>query len=151
MVVDAFNSSSPEAETDRSLLLWGQSGLHSKFQNSQGYIERPCLKKPTEQLEQQQSNLWSGYKHCRGVTMRILEWALLSPARPLPDVDVGGVVCSQGQVSSLFLRNYFFDVFRVGASPTYVWFLLWPDSAVTVELIVWFPQLLCEPGHCPSC
>jgi hypothetical protein len=26
--------------------VWGQPGLQSEFQNSQGYTEKPCLKKP---------------------------------------------------------------------------------------------------------
>jgi hypothetical protein len=27
--------------------LWGQPGLQSEFQDSQGYTEKPCLEKPT--------------------------------------------------------------------------------------------------------
>ena len=41
----AFNPSSQEAEAGRSLWVWGHPGLHSVFQDSQGSVERPCLKK----------------------------------------------------------------------------------------------------------
>ena len=34
-----------EAEADKSLWIWDQPGLQSEFQDSQDYIERPCLKK----------------------------------------------------------------------------------------------------------
>ena len=33
-----------EAEVGGSLWVWGQPGLQSGYQNSQGYIEKPCLK-----------------------------------------------------------------------------------------------------------
>jgi hypothetical protein len=45
MVVYTFNPGTPEAQEGRSLGVQGQPGLHSKFQNSQGYIEKLCLKK----------------------------------------------------------------------------------------------------------
>jgi hypothetical protein len=38
MLAHVFNPSTWEAEAD-----WGQPGLHSKFQNSQTYIVRPCF------------------------------------------------------------------------------------------------------------
>jgi hypothetical protein len=41
MVAHAFNPSTWEAEASR-----GQPGLQSEFQDSQGYIEKPCLEKP---------------------------------------------------------------------------------------------------------
>jgi hypothetical protein len=44
MVVHAFNPSTWEAEAGR-LLSSGQPGIQSEFQNSQGYTEKPCLKK----------------------------------------------------------------------------------------------------------
>jgi hypothetical protein len=34
----------------------GQSGLQSELQDSQGYTEKPCLKKPKHQQQQQQQN-----------------------------------------------------------------------------------------------
>jgi hypothetical protein len=32
--------------------VWGQSGLQSEFQDSQGYTEKPCLKKQTNKKTQ---------------------------------------------------------------------------------------------------
>jgi hypothetical protein len=46
VVAHAFNPSTQEAET--GLWVWGQSGLQSEFQDSQGYTEKPCLKKQKE-------------------------------------------------------------------------------------------------------
>ena len=40
----AFNPSTWEAEA-------GQPGLQSEFQDSQGYTEKPCLKKPKQQQQ----------------------------------------------------------------------------------------------------
>jgi hypothetical protein len=44
VVVHTFN---PELEGQRQVdfWVWGQPGLQSEFQESQGYTERPCLKK----------------------------------------------------------------------------------------------------------
>jgi hypothetical protein len=42
MVVHTFNLSTREGEA-------GQAGLQSKFQNKQGYTEKPCLEKPKAQ------------------------------------------------------------------------------------------------------
>jgi hypothetical protein len=44
MVAHAFNLSSWEAEA-ANFWVWGQPGLLSKFQDSQGYTEKPCLEK----------------------------------------------------------------------------------------------------------
>ena len=44
VVVYAFNPSTLEAEVDGSLRVWGQSGLQSEFQDSQGYTEKLCWK-----------------------------------------------------------------------------------------------------------
>lgn len=38
MVVHAFNTSTRKVEDGRFLWIWGQSGLHNKFQNNQGYL-----------------------------------------------------------------------------------------------------------------
>ena len=43
--MQSFNPSTWEAEVGKSLWGWGQSGLQSEFQNSQGYTDKPCLKK----------------------------------------------------------------------------------------------------------
>jgi hypothetical protein len=43
MVAHAFNLNTQEAEAGR-LGVQGQPGLQSKFQNSQGYTEKPCLR-----------------------------------------------------------------------------------------------------------
>jgi hypothetical protein len=45
MVVYAFNPSTREAEAGG---VRGQPGLQSEFQDSQGYTEKPCLKKQTK-------------------------------------------------------------------------------------------------------
>jgi hypothetical protein len=48
VVAHAFNPSTWEAEAGGSLAdLWvkGQPGLQSEFQDSQGYTEKPCLRK----------------------------------------------------------------------------------------------------------
>jgi hypothetical protein len=36
-----------ETEAWKSLWVWGQPGLYDKLQESQDYVERPCLKKQT--------------------------------------------------------------------------------------------------------
>ena len=41
---DAFNPSTREAEAG-GFLIRCQAGLQSEFQDSQGYIEKPCLEK----------------------------------------------------------------------------------------------------------
>lgn len=43
MVVHAFNPSCLEAETDRSLRVWGQPGLYIEFQASQSYTVSKTL------------------------------------------------------------------------------------------------------------
>lgn len=35
--------STPEADAGGSLCIWGQTDLHSKFPDNQGYVEKPCL------------------------------------------------------------------------------------------------------------
>ena len=44
-MVDSFDLSTQEAEAGESLPVRGQPGLQNKFQDSQGYTEKPCLKK----------------------------------------------------------------------------------------------------------
>ena len=47
MVAHTFNPNTQEAETGGSLLVRGQPGLQSLFQDNQGcYTEKPCLEKP---------------------------------------------------------------------------------------------------------
>lgn len=43
-VVRSFVPNTWEAETNRSVWAWGQSGLHNKFKVNQGYIVKLCLK-----------------------------------------------------------------------------------------------------------
>jgi hypothetical protein len=49
VVVYTFNLSTQEAEADRSLWVQRQPGLQSEFQDSPGYTEKPCFKKPKQQ------------------------------------------------------------------------------------------------------
>jgi hypothetical protein len=44
--LDTCNSRTQEAEAGGSLRVQGQPGVHSEFQDSQGYLERTCLKQP---------------------------------------------------------------------------------------------------------
>jgi hypothetical protein len=53
VVVHAFNPSTWEAEAGGSLSS-RQPGLQSEFQDSQGYTEKPCLKKQTKNKKQKQ-------------------------------------------------------------------------------------------------
>jgi outer membrane biosynthesis protein TonB len=52
VVALAFDLSSQEAGAERSLWVWGQSGLYREIQNSQGYIGTPCLKTKQPQTNQ---------------------------------------------------------------------------------------------------
>lgn len=57
MVVHDFHPSTWEAETDGSPWVQGQRGLHSEFQDSQGYVEKFCLnKKARKQANKQKTN-----------------------------------------------------------------------------------------------
>jgi hypothetical protein len=49
VVAHAFNPSTQEAEAGGFL---SQPGLQSEFQDSQGYTEKPCLKKTNKQKKQ---------------------------------------------------------------------------------------------------
>jgi hypothetical protein len=55
VVADTFNPSTQEAEADGSLWVWGQPGLQSKFQDHQGYTEKPYLEPPPP------SQFWKQY------------------------------------------------------------------------------------------
>jgi hypothetical protein len=56
MVVHAFNPSTREAEAG-GFLSRGQSGLQSEFQDSQGYTEKPCLKKPKKEKRKRKEKI----------------------------------------------------------------------------------------------
>lgn len=43
-MVKAFNPSTQKTEASKSLCIWGQPGLLSEFQESQGYIMKCCLR-----------------------------------------------------------------------------------------------------------
>jgi hypothetical protein len=58
MLVFTFNLSPQEAEAG-NLWVQGQTGLQSKFQNSQGYREKLYFKnKQINKQQQQQSQIW---------------------------------------------------------------------------------------------
>jgi hypothetical protein len=50
VVTKPFSPSTLEAEAGGSLLVLDQHGLQSKFPDSQGYTEKPCLEKPNQKL-----------------------------------------------------------------------------------------------------
>jgi hypothetical protein len=54
MVAHAFNPSTREAEVV-DFWVWGQPGLQSEFQDSQGYTEKPCLEKRERERERLKS------------------------------------------------------------------------------------------------
>jgi hypothetical protein len=47
--------------------VWGQPSLQSKFQDSQGYTQIPCLEKQQQQQQQQQEST-------RGVWVIVIVW-----------------------------------------------------------------------------
>ena len=49
----AFTPSTQKAERQADLRVRGQPGLQSKFQESQGYIEKPSLEKPNQTTNKQ--------------------------------------------------------------------------------------------------
>jgi hypothetical protein len=53
VVAHTFNPSTREAEAG-GFLSSRQPGLQSEFQDSQGYTEKPCLKKPKEEEEEEE-------------------------------------------------------------------------------------------------
>jgi hypothetical protein len=61
MAVHTFNTSTREAEAGESLEVEGQPGLQSKFQNTQGYKKKPCLKSPTSPFQKKHKNPSDGY------------------------------------------------------------------------------------------
>jgi hypothetical protein len=48
VVVHAFTPSTDRRQRQADLWVEGQPGLQSKFQDSQGYTEKPCLRKTRE-------------------------------------------------------------------------------------------------------
>lgn len=55
MIAHAFNTSTREAEAEESLWVQGWSGIYSTLQDSEGYIERSCLKQ-RNQLKKNNNN-----------------------------------------------------------------------------------------------
>jgi hypothetical protein len=50
LVEFTFNPSTQVEDASEYMWVRGQPGPQSEFQDSQGYIVKPCLKKPTNQL-----------------------------------------------------------------------------------------------------
>lgn len=46
-----------QSEAGGSLQVRGQPGLHRELQDSQGYVERPCLKKKNKQTNKQKPEI----------------------------------------------------------------------------------------------
>jgi len=63
VVAHTFNPSTWEAEAG-GFLSWGQPGLQSEFQDSQGCTEKPCLEKPKKKKKKKKgkenSHYWGG-------------------------------------------------------------------------------------------
>lgn len=59
MAICAFNIIPQEAETHQVLWVAGQSALQMKFQASQDYIVKPCLKQTKQQILKQKFILMS--------------------------------------------------------------------------------------------
>jgi hypothetical protein len=55
VVADTFNPSTQEAEAGE-FLSSRPAGLQSEFQDSQGYPEKPCIKKPKKQKNKKKKN-----------------------------------------------------------------------------------------------
>jgi hypothetical protein len=53
--VYAFNSSTQDGEAGGSLWVQGLPGLESKFQDSQGYTEKPCPEKKQNKTKQKKN------------------------------------------------------------------------------------------------
>jgi hypothetical protein len=51
VVAHVFNPSTREAEAGGFLSFWGQPGLQSEFQDSQGDTEKPCLEKQKQKTQ----------------------------------------------------------------------------------------------------
>jgi hypothetical protein len=64
MVTHAFNPSTWEAEAGR-FLSSSQPGLQSEFQDSQGYTEKPCLKKPNQRKKRERKKTKQNKKYGR--------------------------------------------------------------------------------------
>ena len=56
MTVHSSNHSTQEAEAERSLWVWGQPGLQSEFQDSQGYTEKLSQKTRQNKMSNKQNN-----------------------------------------------------------------------------------------------
>jgi hypothetical protein len=72
VVALTFNPSTWEAEAG-GFLIQGQPGLQSELQDSQGYTEKPCLKKPKIKIKNTNTNtieIWDNEKV--GVHGRVL-------------------------------------------------------------------------------
>lgn len=52
-VAHPCHPSTREAETGGSLWVWGKADLHSEFQGSQDYMERPCITFKKRRQQQQ--------------------------------------------------------------------------------------------------
>ena len=65
MVAHIFNPSMQEADADESLWVRDKFDLHKEFQNSQGYVEKPChkqTKKKWGEMHQGKHEFWLSMK-----------------------------------------------------------------------------------------
>ena len=56
-MANVFDPSIQEAEAGGSLCVGGQPNLHREFQDTQGYMEKPCLKKPKKKKKKKKKKL----------------------------------------------------------------------------------------------
>ena len=51
--------------------VWGQPGLQSEFHDSQGYTEKPCLKKQSKTKQKEWNNIFTNSTSDRGLISKI--------------------------------------------------------------------------------
>ena len=76
MVAHAFSPSTWEAEAG-DFWVRGQPGLQGEFQNSQGYAEKPCLKKQTTDKQKYLNlllNVKVGEQERKGIGLVVLNF-----------------------------------------------------------------------------
>jgi hypothetical protein len=98
VVVHIFNPSTWEAEAGR-FLSSRPPGLQSEFQDSQGYMEKPCLEKPKKKKKKEKMPLTAGSHG--GISPTEVPFSVITPAC---------VKLTQNQPVHIFF--FFFNLYR---------------------------------------